>query len=106
MWVRDSYACKTTQALDACHCFIIDQAHAVPEKIAALVLYQQCALAYGEGGSRANADQTRLVFPELVTKAILLHLRQCRPFLSVVSHVLALVKTNRAAARRLLASGE
>src|SRR5216684_1497358 len=88
---RDDNGAETPQPLDSRGRFIIDQAHAVPQDIAAFVLHQQGAFADGEGGGGPDADQTRLMLPELVAIAVLLHLGERCPLLSIVSYILAFI---------------
>src|SRR5581483_10095695 len=99
--MRDSDCTQPAQALDSGDRLVVDQAHAVPEHIALWMLYQQSPLADGKCGGCANANQSGLVFAECVMKAVLLHLREHCPLLTIISHVLALVATDWACLRRL-----
>src|SRR6266849_2944350 len=102
VWMGDGDGSETAQLLDSCHRLVVDQAHAVPEHIAMFVLHQQGSLADCKCRNCPNADQVRLMLPELVTKTVFLHLGQRCPLLSPVSYILALIETDRTCLWRLL----
>src|SRR5579875_184918 len=103
MGVRDSNRLNASHSLYGCYHFVVEQADAVPEYIALGAANQQCPLPDSECRSSADANQVWLMLSDLVAQSVLLHCRECCPFLSRRSNVLALVEANRAFARWLLA---
>src|SRR5579883_144345 len=104
--MRNRDRAQSSQALDARNRLIVDQAHAIPEHIALLVLDQQGPLTDGERWDGPDADQSRLLLFKLIAKTLFLHLSQRCPLLAIVANILALVATDRARLRWLLARRE
>src|SRR5258708_3771111 len=106
MRVRDGDRAQPTQTLDLRDRLIVDQTHTVSEDIALWMLNQQRSLANRKRRLRSNANQPRLMFAKLVAQAILPHLRQCRPLLTLIADILALIVTDRARCGWSFARGE
>lgn len=104
--MRDGNGSQTSQALYLRNGRVIDQAHAIPEDVALLVLKQQSAFPYSESRHSSNANQAGFVLSELIAKTVLLKLAKRGPLLSLISDILALVLADWAVLRRLLARGK
>ena len=100
MRVRDRDRIDAALRLDGTQRCLVDQAHAVPQHVAADASHQQPALADRERRLDADADKARVLLAHDHAMA-LLQVAQRRPALALPADELALVGADRACARRL-----
>jgi len=103
--VRDRDRGEPAELLDARADLVVEQRDAVPEDVPARSLDEERALADREARRRADADQARLLLPD-VRAMVAPKVIERRPPLPVPADVLALVLADRAARRRLCALRE
>src|SRR6266849_6826136 len=106
MRVRDGNCFHAAQPAHSFLSFAIQKADAVPEHIPLLTPYQEGALPNRERRLCSDTNQIWLFILECITKTICLHLRQRRPLLAFVSHILTLITANWAFRWRFLALSE
>ena len=105
MRVRDRDRIDAALRLDRTQRRLVDQAHAVPQHVAADAFHQQAALADRERRLDADAGEVLVLLAQHHAMA-LLQIAKRGPALALPGNILALVGADRADPRRLIGLGE